>query len=119
MKRDAWRTAPLVQASEGLLPERSGVYAMLNISRSRKLPYQLEVIYVGQANNLRRRFREHINPRQQSNLDIFGFIKSELTHPEFWYLTVPESKLNEVERELIREIKPKANIILYGRGHNE
>lgn len=119
MRRESWISAPLNRASSQLVPDKPGVYAMLEVERFNQLPCRLEVVYIGQAGNLRRRFLQHIDPIAQRNSEIFELIKQSLTSPEFWFLRLERSKLDEVERRLIGEIAPRANNILYGSHAHE
>ncbi|MCY3794148.1 MAG: GIY-YIG nuclease family protein [Gammaproteobacteria bacterium] len=88
-----------------LVPEQSGVYAFCRVSRSNGLPFELNVVYIGRAKNLRRRFREHMNPMTEHNWQLFNALKGSAI--EFWYTEADD--IEPLEKALIQVIDPDFN----------
>ena len=108
-----WKQLPFRSALAGDVPNESGVYVIADIRRVISLPVDVEIVYVGKSKRLRRRFREHALPWRETNSTLRDSWRSE--NREFWFLRIPENNLDDIERHLIREIKPTANSILYGQ----
>ena len=88
-----------------LVPEQSGVYAFCRVSRSNGLPFELCAVYIGRAKNLRRRFREHLNPLTEHNGQLFDALKGSAI--EFWYTEAED--IEQLEKALIKDIDPEFN----------
>jgi hypothetical protein len=77
IKNEAFR-----RSMESLIPEQSGCYALTNYSR--------DIMYVGLAKNLRRRFIQHLDSNQKTAVTKLG--RATLI---FWLET---SEIDKVER---------------------
>lgn len=104
-----WKSSTFSPALSFLIPKESGVYAIVRLRRIMGLPTQLEVLYVGKSNNLRRRFAEHANPWREHN-EVLNSI-TDRDNWEFWYLGLPQKELNTAERDLIRASNPITNFV--------
>ena len=110
-KSNRWQSRPLGHASKGTVPTNSGVYMMCvrpprAASFDRPLADLREVIYVGKARNLRRRYAQHLNtpsPKVQMARKTYSDSLS------FWFLNVPLERYSTVESMLIDCFGPAAN----------
>jgi excinuclease UvrABC nuclease subunit len=89
------------------VPAVPGVYAIAGVFRELGLPLALDVRYVGQTTNLRRRFAEHLR-RGEPNAELRG-LRSRLAGAELWYLPADRGRLDEIEALAIRALLPHAN----------
>lgn len=89
----------LIQARE--LPLQSGVYKMYNASG--------EIIYVGKAKNLRNRVRSYFD---NSPKNLKTVVMSESVDHFDYILTPSEAEAFSLECNLIKENRPKYNILL-------
>lgn len=106
-----WKNEPLIRHVSDDVPDRPGVYAILSTQRRLGVPVQVEPLYVGKTVDLRRRLIEHADPWREHNKTL---IAASLSHPlEFWFAELGIEEIDEVEKHLIREIKPPANRIHY------
>lgn len=106
-----WFEVNLVRIEDGSIPMVSGVYVIKQVQRIMGLPISHKIIYIGKSNNLRRRFKEHCDPRTEHNAELFNTSwEHEL---EFWYAEISKDKIDKVERELIRNLEPITNIVRY------
>jgi excinuclease UvrABC nuclease subunit len=94
------------------VPQDSGVYVITDVNRVMGLPTSINVLYVGKANNLRRRFLDHVSPWREHNKGLLSIDSSGTL--EFWFSEYPSEQIDQLERELIRESKPSQNVIKYG-----
>lgn len=95
------------------VPELSGIYLVAQISRIHGLPLDMQVLYVGRANNLRRRYRSHVDLREQ-NPALNRLVASGRTDIEFWWAALPDGELDAAERRVIKDLMPVANRVTYG-----
>jgi excinuclease UvrABC nuclease subunit len=112
--REAWKSLPFILSLAYLVPDKSGVYAVLRTKRVLGLPTSVEVLYVGKSRRLRGRFKQHAKPWTEHNPKL-----DNRNYPgdwEFWFRAMPREELDAAERDLIRQTGPAANIIRYGRG---
>jgi len=93
-----WIEPPL-QLSE--LPREPGVYRMLNAQR--------KVIYVGKARNLRKRVSSYFQ-RQPEVPRTFAMVKQ--IHAIEFSLTASEAEALILEHNLIKQLKPRYNVLL-------
>lgn len=110
----SWRRASLDAAWQSRVATTAGVY--LICASPKHVPINGKVmerfysaIYVGQASNLRRRFRDHVRG--------YGAVKDAkliFRRLDFWFAEVEATALNEVERLLLETLGPPANIRLIG-----
>jgi hypothetical protein len=109
--RAPWRHVDYHQMYGSDLPRAPGVYAVLRVKRTSGIPVSLNVLYVGKSRNLHKRFSQHTDPYRQHNKILNALLdKPEL---EFWYVPVEVADLDTVERRLIRELAPSANVVRY------
>jgi excinuclease UvrABC nuclease subunit len=95
-------------------PPIAGIYVYANSALVQGLPMTLEWVYVGQANNLKRRFEQH-EIFSERNIGLIRWLRGP-SHVEVWYVPLPKSQLSHIEQELVRTLKPKYNQIRYERG---
>ncbi len=95
-----------------LVPKASGIYAIVEVNRVYGLPTGYRVLYIGKTKNLRRRLLDHVDRRKEHNEELYNLNNREKW--EYWFIDVPLRKLDIVEKEFIKTIKPKTNKILYG-----
>jgi len=108
-----WESKRLNRAFRASVPPGSGVYVIVAVRRVLDFPAQLDLLYVGKSKNLRRRFIEHSDPWSEHNL---GLKQVAFDVPlEFWHASVSEDALDSVERELIQQANPSANVVTYWR----
>ena len=99
------------------IPKLAGVYAIADVNRVLGLPTEIDLLYIGKAKNLRRRFLDHIDPRREHNK---GLLLKKATHDiEFWFSEQSVNKIENLEKHLIQESNPSENIIRYGGRKNE
>ena len=108
---NGWQSRPLGHASKTTIPIASGVYMMcVRLPRAARLhrPFTdlQEVIYVGKAKNLRRRYAQHLNtpsPKVQMAKKTYS------DSLRFWFLNVSQERFSIVETMLIDCLGPAAN----------
>lgn len=83
------------------LPSKSGVYKMISIKN--------EILYVGKAKNLAKRVRSYANP-MKLNFRLQKMVS--LVNKVDFIITKNEAYALLLEASLIKEIKPKFNILL-------
>ena len=103
--RLSWNHIRAVESKHSALPIRSGVYAFCEVQRTYDLPTRIRIIYVGKARNLRRRFKQHLAPLGQHNIELFYALRT--CDIEFWYAQSVE--IDYLEKELIEKVKPPFN----------
>lgn len=103
-----WKWAKYGPGLDCVVPTSPGIYALASVRRVHGLPTEMEYIYIGKSNNLRRRWTEHLDIREP-NPGLHG-LGGRYTY-EFWWIVMPVDQLSRVEAELIAEIKPPANRI--------
>lgn len=84
------------------VPMTSGIYLVHDIRG---------VLYIGQSDNLRRRFDEHF--WEKDNPLLAKAVAHPVGEVYFSFLNVDVSKLNSVERQLIRSFYPLCNRLFY------
>ena len=104
-----WRNAEAHQGQRLKVPEESGVYVIADVERACGLPVGFDALYCGKTTNLRRRFTEHIGEIEPNPM-LRKFMRNG-KDTEFWWRRVPSDNLNSVEKELISQLKPQANIV--------
>ena len=105
-----WRSVPLVELESNSVSEVSGVYMMCGgtpVHIPRLLGgHVFGLLYVGRANDLRRRFREHCR-RPDANIDAIRLCwRNRL---QFWFAAIPVDHARIVEDLLIDCFGPRAN----------
>ncbi len=112
MERMRWQTAKYGRGLERVAPTSSGLYAIAQVRRYGGLIEDFEYLYIGRSNNLRRRWREHVD-LAEPNPGLLGLDGS--TGHEFWWTTLPLDRLAETEAELIGHFRPPHNRVGTGR----
>ena len=107
----AWHSRTFGYATKDNIPTSPGVYMMCG--RPPNGPDLADpfgrlmcILYVGKANNLNRRFREHLNtpsPKVRAARNTYS------TSLQFWFSMVPENRIDLVEGLLIECFGPPAN----------
>ena len=100
-----WSNVAAALGAYSFVPETSGIYAFCDVHRCHNMPFELKAIYIGKAKNLRRRFREHLNPLTEHNLQLFDALKG--NGVEFWFAV--SNDIDSLEKELIQDIAPSFN----------
>jgi excinuclease UvrABC nuclease subunit len=81
-----------------------GIYALV---------YRREVVYVGKSNQMLRRVYEHRNNRMKWLQREPGWTKlKSIPFDDVFVMPVEETRLDEVEREMIAKYRPKYNVLL-------
>jgi len=109
--RTPWRHVDYHRASGTYLPKMPGIYAVLRVKRTFGIPVNLNVLYVGKSKNLQRRFTQHTDPYRQHNKALNEIHDTQGL--EFWYVQAGVEELDQLERKLIHELVPSANIVRY------
>lgn len=106
-----WSEVNLERVETDNVPTCSGIYVIKQVERVMGLPVSHEIIYVGKSNNLRRRFKEHCNPRSEHNNVLLNASWKNIL--EFWFAKIEVENLDEIERKLINNLEPITNIVRY------
>lgn len=105
-----WRRVYLERDYVSQVPARSGVY--LICAAPDRIPVTGNImerlynaIYVGQASDLRSRFRQHVRGYRKvvCAMSIFRRL-------DFWYSEVPEADIGGLEQDLLDTLGPTANV---------
>ena len=111
ISRYNWSRAYLHKDYTTTVPENSGIYVICAsteniVMNNALLSRTYNAIYTGQSKNLRRRFTDHIQGYREVKRaeDTFGRL-------DFWYSTIEQSRLSEVEQLFIDTFGPSANVI--------
>ena len=108
-----WQTAGYDLAYTVNVPDQPGIYTVVRPRRIHGHTLETEVLYVGQAVNLRRRFKEHLRVGEP-NASLASLKGGALDQQyEFWWSPVAATDLDRVERMLIQALQPSANRIRY------
>lgn len=104
-----WNRVYLERDYQSRVSSGSGIYLICANTKSIPIDGKVmeriyNVLYVGQTNNLRRRFREHAHGHGQvlKSKDIFRQM-------DFWYTELDTAQLSDIEQLLIRVFGPPAN----------
>lgn len=116
-KERQWHRIRSISAAASMAPEMPGVYAYGMITRHvLGLPVGLRSwVYVGMSKNLASRFRSHKASRERQP-ELRDWIAKNRKNAEVWYSTAKENELEELEKYLIRKLKPRLNKIRYQGG---
>jgi excinuclease UvrABC nuclease subunit len=106
-----WSHIDYHSASGSYLPKMPGIYAVMRVKRAFGIPLGLNVLYVGKSKNLYRRFSQHVDPYRQHNKSLNEINGTQGL--EFWYVQASVEELDQIERKLIRELSPSANVVRY------
>jgi excinuclease UvrABC nuclease subunit len=101
-----WTKTIYGKGMEVTVPKIPGLYAIANVSRLHGLPVQVDLLYVGQSNNLRRRYKEHLNWDEPN--PHLGAIRRTNSY-EFWWTGRAVTDLDLAEADLIEALAPPAN----------
>jgi len=107
-----WHTKKY-STSNTLVPDLPGVYVIGHTLTTHDLPIKHVYVYVGISDNLKRRFKEH-EPASERNQELADYLHKPAVNKRIWYI-VERSKgsREELEKVLIRELKPEFNKIKY------
>jgi excinuclease UvrABC nuclease subunit len=108
----SWKNTGFFKSMASNVPLDSGVYVITDTNRVMGLPTNIDILYVGKAKNLRRRFLDHVDPWREHNKGLLTINKT--SSLEFWFSEFPSEKIDQLEKDLIKESKPSQNIIKYG-----
>jgi hypothetical protein len=95
-----WKEIPYRRPFGGILPRASGVYLIADIDRVLGVPRELDFVYAGKSKDLRRRFYEHLNVRQEPNEGLIPIPGGSAW--EFWYSELPLTEIASIEKQLIQ-----------------
>jgi hypothetical protein len=105
-----WRSVPLLELECNSVPNSSGVYVMCGgtpVTITNLLGGRVfGPLYVGRANELRRRFLQHCR-RPDSNIDAIKHCWQ--NRLQFWFAVIPANQMRAVEDLLIDCFGPRAN----------
>ena len=110
-----WKSQVLNSTNASLIPEISGVYALLKTNRYKGLPVCTEAVYVGKSKNLKRRFLQYASRKQIHSDLIMNFLFNE--NAEFWFSEHSEKDIDNLEKKIISELRTPFNKIQY-KGYN-
>lgn len=105
-----WRVVCVTASSSGV-PARPGLYALGHCDEFEGLESGRTYVYIGRANNLRRRFEEH-SVQNEPKPGLQDYIRKNQDKAKFWFTTEvePDSRdLGILERCLIDRFKPRYN----------
>ena len=102
-----WRSVPFSRHGRNSVPNSPGVYVILRVNRLLGIPMHVEPIYVGKSKSLRTRLGRHLNPARAHNEQVGSVDRRDTI--EFWCNLMPEDRITEAEKNLIRIVNPKAN----------
>ena len=106
-----WKSIALKKGLERHLPAKAGIYVVKEVQRIMNLPVSQKFIYVGKSLNLERRYKDHCSIGSEHNP---GLLTERLNKDlEFWYALANKDQITKLEKELIKAIKPTANIVMY------
>ena len=106
----------MANASRWRVPAKHGVYVIAEVNRLHDIPLEMEVYYVGQSKDLKRRLVEHLDRYRGHNNDLTSALVA-AKNPEFWFQTAQAGMLDAMERRYIADFEPRFNIIRYGGRH--
>ena len=94
----------------------SGVYCFIKSQIVEGIKLNAKALYVGKSKSMRSRLSQHLNHNKCHNhallVDLIAQSKNETV--EFHFTELPDSKIDQVERDLISKLNPKHNILLKG-----
>ena len=112
-----WKNIQFIKHFAYRIPKLAGIYAIADVSRILGLPTDIQLLYVGRAQNLKKRFLDHIDPRREHNKGLLS--RNTTNNFEFWFFELSEDKINHFEKYLIRESNPLENSIRYKGEKND
>jgi len=116
-KERQWHRIRSISAAASMAPEMPGVYAYGMITRHvLGLPVGLRSwTYIGKSNNLAARFRSHKAARE-SRPELRDWIARNRKKAEVWYSVAEADEIGDLEKDLIRKLKPHLNKVKYQGG---
>ena len=95
-----WKTPNTYDCNFSYPPEKSGVYLIVfPIINKHKNKYDYNILYVGSAKDLKKRYRSH---------EVMRMLRESYGYVQFYFKI--EEHYREVEKRLIKLIQPKYNI---------
>ncbi|MDA9670771.1 GIY-YIG nuclease family protein [Paracoccaceae bacterium] len=111
-----WNVVKANNLNIGSVSKSSGVYCFIKSQIIEGIKINANALYVGKSKSIRSRLSQHLNYNKCHNhallIDLVAQSRDETI--EFHYTEIPDSKIDQVERELISKLKPKHNILLKG-----
>lgn len=111
-----WNVIKANKVCAASLPARSGIYCFTESKNIAGLNTETKPIYIGQSINIRTRFMQHLNYDKCHNhkllIDLMSQSKSKMI--EFYFFESPQTNLDDFEKELIKKLKPKHNVLMNG-----
>lgn len=104
-----WRAKHLSESNANV-PTLAGVYVIGHQDTPHGLAMNRVYVYVGETKNLQRRLNEHL-PDTEENPRLRAYLRKRYAHVMCWYLPVDDDQTQEIQNDLIREIKPLFNTI--------
>jgi excinuclease UvrABC nuclease subunit len=105
-----------VSSTNAHLPSTPGLYAIGHEEELCGLEIGRTYVYVGKTNNLRRRLNEHTH-LTELHPELGSYLRKHWGKVKIWYTSdVSLKELDNLERTLIRELKPEYNRIKYQKG---
>ena len=110
LEAGTWKRKYLERDYASAVPESSGVYVICGTPSTIPIDGDLaqklyNALYVGQATDLRQRFKQHVVGYR----DVRD-AKATFRRLEFWYMAIPASLLDSFEQALISAFGPPANV---------
>jgi hypothetical protein len=110
-----WLHVYFTEDCQKLLPKSPGIYMFVVAPRHAYLRDHTYIFYVGQTDNIYRRFGEYHTEKKGERISadrerVVRFLNHFNGHIYFNYVTIPEAELDKAEDLLVDHIKPWANI---------
>ncbi len=113
MKKAVWKYVYYDSTSTNKLPEQPGIYMFVVSPRHAYIRDHTYIFYVGQAKNIRKRFKQYLNEElgedETDRERIVDFLDRFKGHIFFNYHLCPLNELDEKEDYLVDHIFPWAN----------
>lgn len=103
-----------VTAAAAAAAPKSGIYAYAETSRIHGLPRFLRWVYIGKSDNIQRRLHQHAGGNE-TNAALRRWLQRS-AEKEVWYSHIDSQYLDVLERDLVTNLEPTFNVILY-RSH--
>ncbi|RAJ52540.1 hypothetical protein K376_05997 [Streptomyces sp. PsTaAH-130] len=110
-RRLDWHSTRSVALAHKVVPDAPGVYAYAELSELRGLATTQTWVYVGKGHSLSRRLTRH-----QTHLETNRLLRDWLHRSgerELYYAEVEAAMLDQAERDLISQLRPRFNRTLY------
>jgi hypothetical protein len=110
-----WSYVFFKASNKSRVPQESGIYMFVVAPRHANLRDHTYIFYVGQADDLQRRFCNYLTEMQGQRIDkdrerVVDFLNYFQGHVFFNYTLVPLTELDQAENFLVDHITPWANV---------